>query len=627
MTNFDPEYYFMDRIFIVNPFLPVETTKGQPGISPEYSIHFYAERNRLVPGRNNDIAFCVIDQAGKGVNLNGWVVSISTDTVSSFTTYKYGFGLISFTPRLNDQYRVITVDQDGGIKEIPLNFPVLQDSLYRPSGENKTVDRGKMLNITIQPDKAGYTTRDKVTLALKTTDSEGKPVSGNMSVSVYKSGGQVPFFHKNIYRYLYHSSELPASLMLPDDQVPFAEYDSETLQKILSVIYSSSEESARDAGNAAANDSILPENRGIIISGTVINSRDGNPAPGVRIFMAKPGKNAQLYNVKSGAGGRFFIQVFDQYGRDDIIMMPEENPEKYRIITDDDFSGQYANIHPVSFRPDEQTIGYLEKLMTNLQIEDAFGEIAAGQSDGSPVGLPNIFGAPEETILLEDYIRLPAVEELFVELVKKVYIKRRRSSFRLTVVDPETAIPKIDAPLLLLDGVPVLDINPVITYLDPVDIEKIEVLSSWYVIGDKFYFSVINMITKQAGYGHFELPSYAVRKQFQFLQYPVSFDSPDHSAGNDSLLLTPDFRNLLYWNPEVITDANGIATVSFYTSDDISDYRIVVQGLTEDGLAGCKEDIISITKAGQFDYLQPDILKFTYITKQQTLNSNFQWSK
>ncbi|OFY68439.1 MAG: hypothetical protein A2Y71_07780, partial [Bacteroidetes bacterium RBG_13_42_15] len=580
MTNFDPEYYFIDRIFIVNPFLSLETINDHPGISREYSIHFYAEKNRLISGKNNDIAFRAVDQAGNGVNLNGWVVNTSADTMSSFTTYKYGFGLISFTPWLNDQYRIITVDSDGGEKEIPLKFQVLQNSLHWSSCESNTMDNGKKFNISIQQNKTGYITREKVTLTLRTTDSGGQPVSGNMSISVYKSDEQVNFYHKNIYQYLYHTSDLPGSLMPPDDQIPFSEYDSEMLQKILYLIYSSFDKIDQDDGSLTANGCILPENRGIMVSGTIINSQDGNPAPGVRVFLAKPGKNAQLYNVKSGAEGKFSIQVLDQYGRNDIIMMPEKNPEKYMIILDDDFSGKYGNVHPVPFRPDEQTIRYLEKLMMNLQIKDAFGEILPGHFDIFPNELPNIFGAPEETVLLEDYIRLPAVEELFVELVKKVFIERRRSRFRLTVIDPETVIPIIGEPLLLLDGVPVLDINPVITYMDPIDIEKIEVLSSWYIIGDKFYFSVINLITKQAEYGHFELPYYAIRKQFHFLQYPVSFDSPDHSVKNDSLLVIPDFRNLLYWNPEVVTDVSGIATVSFFTSDDISNYRIVVQGLT-----------------------------------------------
>ncbi|KPK84477.1 MAG: hypothetical protein AMS27_09850 [Bacteroides sp. SM23_62_1] len=593
MTNFDPEYYFFDRIYIVNPFLPLETISDQTGKSPDFNIHFYAEKNRLVPGQNNYVAFRAMDQSGNGTDLEGWVVTTSGDTITSFHTYKYGFGLMSFTPRLNDQFRIIT-NYNGGYKEFPLNLPVLQNPVERTVINSNVTDESKKFNIAIQQNREHYITRDKVILTIKTTDSSEQPVSGDLSVSVYRSDGQVNLYHKNIYQYLYHTSCFPGYSLPPDDQVPFAEYDSLMMEKILSVIYASMDNTGHETGNLKGDRLIQPENRGNIISGIIINGQNGYPAPGVRMFLAIPGKNVQLYNIKSGTNGEFHFQVLEQYGRKDIILMPENNPEQYRIVLDNDFSEKFGNIQPVPFRPDEQTVRYLEKLMVNLQIQDAFGKIIPDQPDISAYEIPNIFDLQDEIILLEDYIRLPAVEELFVELVKSVNIKRRRGSFNLAVIDPLSNQPLSGEPLLLLDGVPVLDINPVIIYLDPVDIERIEVMSNWYIIGDKLYFSIINLITKKAEYGHFDLPTYAIRNSYLFAQYPVSLNTPDYSIENDSISMIPDYRNLLYWNPEIVTNKNGYATVSFYTSDDISDYKIVIQGLTKKGLAGYKEAVIPI---------------------------------
>ncbi|MDO4736316.1 MAG: hypothetical protein Q4B21_04800, partial [Bacteroidia bacterium] len=39
-----------------------------------------------------------------------------------------------------------------------------------------------------------------------------------------------------------------------------------------------------------------------------------------------------------------------------------------------------------------------------------------------------------------------------------------------------------------------------------------------------------------------------------------------------------DNRITLYWNPAVKLDENGEATISFYTSDSDSEYRIEVEG-------------------------------------------------
>ena len=209
--------------------------------------------------------------------------------------------------------------------------------------------------------------------------------------------------------------------------------------------------------------------------------------------------------------------------------------------------------------------------------------------------MPDIYGDPDESVLLADYIKLPAVEELFYELVKSVLIKRKRNNnFELQIIDPVSKIPIPGRPLFLLDGVPVHDINQVIIYMDPVNIEKINVVTSQFIQGNETYRGIINVITKQADYNHFDLPSYAIRKSYQFFQVPGTFNSPDYSVENDSLRSHPDFRNLLYWNPEVLTDDNGTATVSFFTADDISDYRIIIQGLSEDGLAGFTEGTISV---------------------------------
>jgi hypothetical protein len=45
-----------------------------------------------------------------------------------------------------------------------------------------------------------------------------------------------------------------------------------------------------------------------------------------------------------------------------------------------------------------------------------------------------------------------------------------------------------------------------------------------------------------------------------------------------------DYRSLLYWNPEVITnEKTGTTTVSFYATDLPGNYRIVAEGVDQRG--------------------------------------------
>lgn len=599
MTNFSPEYYFTDRIIIVNPFLPLETVHIFPDESEEYTIRFYTYNGTLVTGQDSEIAFLAVNQTGSGVNLKGWVVDESGDTLSELNTWKYGYGLFSFIPGDTDRnYKIITISSNGNRTENPLPFPVSNEPPISNSRENSNGGKNVGFDITINSGKSIFSPRERVTLTIDTRNSVGKAVHSDLSVSVYKSDNQVGLNHKNIFQYLNLSSSFPVSDLMPDDQFPFSEYNSDTLKKILDIIYSfySFTDSVDTEFDITSDQTYtLPEIRGLTLSGTLYNKQDGKPSAGIKLYIAQPGKNAQIYATRSVYNGRFQIQFFNQYGRNDIIVMPAENPDNYYIELEEDFSYMYSSINPDLFLPDDPAIGYIEKLMVNMQIADAFGINQTQQNDRNKYDLPPIYGEPDESILLEDYIKLPAVEELFTELVKSVLIKRRRNNnFELQIIDPSTKLSIPGKPLLLLDGVPVLDINPVIIYMDPVDIEKIEVVRYRYIQGSESYPGIINIITKQADFHHFDLPSYGIRKPYQFFQTPLTFYSPDHSSDTDSLRSIPDFRNLLYWNPEVVTDDKGTVTVSFFTGDDISDYRIVIQGLNEFGLPGYAEGKISV---------------------------------
>lgn len=50
-----------------------------------------------------------------------------------------------------------------------------------------------------------------------------------------------------------------------------------------------------------------------------------------------------------------------------------------------------------------------------------------------------------------------------------------------------------------------------------------------------------------------------------------------------------DFRSTLYWNGNIETDAQGKASVSFYTSDEITSFRITTEGIGENGQLGRAE--------------------------------------
>jgi hypothetical protein len=595
MTNFPPEYWFSDRLYIVNPFMPLEVYARDDKYR-DYNIVFYPEGGRLIQGVSNEIGFRAKTINGSETKLTGWVVDQFDDTITELKTWKQGFGVFSFTPEINNKYRVITISSYGIRKESFLSFPILEKTSAGNDYLTWAEFEPRELNIDLKTDKDVYAPREKVTMTITARNPAGIEVPADLSVSVYKSDQQIGINPKNIYQYLNRGAYIPDYFLYPDDQFAFSDYHSDSLKRIFQLIRSCADTSGTKLDLPADHSYILPETRGIAVTGTIYNSANGTTASGVKVYISQPGKTAQIYTTTSGGSGRFQIRLLDQYGHNDIIVMPAQDPEKYNIVLDEEFSSLSSPEAPESkFYPDENTIRYIEKLMINLQVEDAFENNPIRPIDLKQFELPDIYGDADESVHLEDYIKLPSVDELFYELVKSVLIKRKRNNnFELQIIDPVTKIPIPYKPLFLVDGVPVHDINPVIIYMDPANIEKIDVVTSHFVQGNESYYGIINMVTKQADYNHFDLPSYAVRKPYKFFQVPYVFNSPDYSSVNDSIRSHPDFRNLLYWNPEVTTSNKKATTVSFYTADDISDYRIVIQGLSDDGLTGYRESLIKV---------------------------------
>jgi hypothetical protein len=58
----------------------------------------------------------------------------------------------------------------------------------------------------------------------------------------------------------------------------------------------------------------------------------------------------------------------------------------------------------------------------------------------------------------------------------------------------------------------------------------------------------------------------------------------------------PEFDPLLYWNPYCETSLEGIEDISFYTNDLVSDFEIIIQGVTDEGNPFYEREVLSIKK-------------------------------
>lgn len=66
------------------------------------------------------------------------------------------------------------------------------------------------------------------------------------------------------------------------------------------------------------------------------------------------------------------------------------------------------------------------------------------------------------------------------------------------------------------------------------------------------------------------------------------FYSPKYTVKNKALAPDTDMRSTLYWEPSIITDPTGKATVSFFTADKQVSYSAIIEGATTTGELGTK---------------------------------------
>jgi hypothetical protein len=73
---------------------------------------------------------------------------------------------------------------------------------------------------------------------------------------------------------------------------------------------------------------------------------------------------------------------------------------------------------------------------------------------------------------------------------------------------------------------------------------------------------------------------------FEGLSKQAEFYQPRYETQEQLRSRIPDFRTVLYWNPEITTSTSGEASVNFFTSDEKGKYIGVIHGLTKDGRSG-----------------------------------------
>jgi hypothetical protein len=327
------------------------------------------------------------------------------------------------------------------------------------------------------------------------------------------------------------------------------------------------------------------ESYGHILSGS-IKYREGNISDSSDfLFMSVQGKVAEFRYADIDTAGRFsFILPVDNKFRN-LILQPEHSNTNIILEIEPSFSRILPASHSFRDTFTDSQLDVFSELSFNYQVAKIYG-IRSKKEPEINVNLDlkkrRFYGIPEMEILLDDYIKLPSMEEVFIELVPGVILRSRKSEYEIKITNPLTGMYYVEPPLVMIDGVIINDLT-VLVDLDPETVEKVEVVKTPYLIGDLILHGIVNVITRSGDFSNITMPDYAVILPYKVTNKPSVFSAPDYSDEQDRRSRKPDLRNTLYWNPSVKTKRDGETEIEFWTSDLPGIYIINIQGISEAG--------------------------------------------
>lgn len=621
------------RVKIVNNI--AKSTKAEAQKDSTFRFEMFPEGGHLISGVSSRLAFKAADGRGNPISVNGSVYQ-DDEQIAQIKSTHDGMGVVLFTPTSDKEYRVeldngrsyplpevqsegmgfymtkqdhekveFVVSQSpsqqdkpfyligqmrgmlgcvaqGVVKDkqikvtIPLdNFPyqgIAEFTLFNASMQSVAerlvyLHPNKKLFITTKADKERYETRDKATLTITVTDEAGNPVRANLGVSVYDQIYSNPADPVNMPSYCYLTSQIRGRIHNPAYYFDAENKNREQAMDLLMLTqgwrrYVWGVNQLATHGQPFLTDEII----GIQ---TLPNKKKSESYKG----------SEQLVQVSGAEGNSQFVWA-DSTGR--FVVTPDIMKE---------LRGSYVYLKPMLSSEIKPRIDiatdYFPKLETMRKSIESFYSIV----DLSKIDVPFIMDAPRKvndtTYVLEEVVVMGksrnAFRDKFMGRLDSLaqmslggawvcgcggrangYLNDYMGYSHHPVGCPQMPVKKRSVPVNGKD-------YELIKY-EPVGANGNWIVTDIKVItynGPEFTEEELlrrNNLYRTKGY-------YAEREFYQ----------PDEI---DMQISAPDMRNTLLWQPNVVTDEKGEATLSFYCSDINNVFRVAVEGVDGAGLVG-----------------------------------------
>lgn len=455
------------------------------------------------------------------------------------------------------QIRLPRQEFPQGIAEV-----TLFDETLRPLAERLVyVNLDKKLYIEAKLDKDTYGTRAKATLKVKVTDEKGQPVPAHLGLSVYDKLYRNKEDDKNILIHYYLSSQLKGRLY---DLAYYFEPQNEGREKSLNLL--------------------------LLTQGWRRYVWQASSLPAVAakqvIYNNTPGAIEGL-RAKELQAGNLFAMLFSPENEKYKSLIPLDPAGRFTVKSQDLASTGGGYVYIRSMVP--------ENTRLRIDIQDPFTAIEAIRKR-KRMSYPVKYTEEKEEVPAFNMSRGVRLGEVLIK-------GRGEAAFRDKYMGSLDSLAKLN---LTTDYVCLTSIilncpcHPG-SRRKPVEGKEYTVLRDngykflpngriafwdFYRINYKYPKLTEEELLRRNNMGR--VKGYYAYKEFY---------QPNYEDQNEQSASLPDFRNTLIWEPSLITDKNGEATISFFCSDLPLLFTGHIEGVSGEGLLGSTRFELSVKEA------------------------------
>ena len=325
-------------------------------------------------------------------------------------------------------------------------------------------------------------------------------------------------------------------------------------------------------------DTVVPEYEGEIIRAHVSGSEEARKAAvGKFAFISVPGSQKNVYASQVESDGSVDFYTSNIFGDNDMFLEIENMPEDK--ICHLELENPFVNAAVASI----PQLAICDKWEESLRLRSMGMQIskvfeADTLYDFLPLHDHDLLSGEKVRYVLDDYTRFPLMEELFIEFIPELRVRKvggkRDIQVRITDYYNDLFF-AAESSLMLIDGVPVLDQEKIVDY-DPLLVQYIDIYPNTYFLGNRGFQGVVNFVTYKRNLPGMKFADNVRVVGNKGASYPQAFNG--EGIGADY----PDYRQTICWEPLMNLQRGESVVVNVKTPAYGGRFEVSVEGVTED---------------------------------------------